>query len=72
VATALKLAEYALDLLEASAQLVDDSDGGLRAALDRAEEVHLAACEAGEPDPVALAELLVQSAHDEGLRSHVL
>ena len=56
---ALNLIEYALDLLEGAAGQVDDSDGGLREAIDRAEEIHLAACAAGKPDPVALAELLV-------------
>ncbi|MEU6645842.1 DUF6880 family protein [Saccharomonospora sp. NPDC046836] len=55
---AAKLAEYALELLEGAAGQVDDSDGGLREAIDRAEEIHLAACAAAEADPVALAELL--------------
>lgn len=57
---AVGLTEYALDLLEASAGLVDDSGGGLGVALGRAEEIHLEACFAGEPDPVALAERLAQ------------
>jgi hypothetical protein len=61
-AVAVGLAEYASDLLEASAELVDDSDGGLREALDRVEEIHLAACSAARPDPVALAESLVNRA----------
>ena len=60
--SAANLAESALELLEGSAEQVDDSDGGLRAALDRAEEIHLAACSAARPDPVALAELLVARA----------
>lgn len=58
--TAVTLAEYALDLLEGAAgQQVDDSDGGLHEAIARVEEIHLAACAAGTPDPVALAERLV-------------
>lgn len=56
--TATKLTEYALELLEDTAGRVDDSDGGLREAIDRAEGIHLAACAAGGPDPVALAETL--------------
>lgn len=53
------LAEYALELLEGAAERVDDSDGGLRGAIERAEEIHLDACSAGEPDPVQLAGRLV-------------
>jgi hypothetical protein len=59
---AAKLTEYALELLEGAAGQIDDSNGGLREAINQAEEIHLAACEAGEPDPVALAELLVRRA----------
>ncbi|WP_188316391.1 SWIM zinc finger family protein [Solihabitans fulvus] len=59
VDVAAKLAEYALELLEGAAGQVDDSDGGLREAIGRAEEIHLDACAAGDPGPVALAELLV-------------
>jgi Family of unknown function (DUF6880)/SWIM zinc finger len=60
--SARKLAEYALELLEGAAGLVDDSDGGLRDAISRVEEIHLNACAAGAPDQFALAELLVQRA----------
>ncbi|AHH94547.1 hypothetical protein KALB_1174 [Kutzneria albida DSM 43870] len=59
---AVTLAEYALGLLEEAADRVDDSDGGLREAIGRAEEIHLDACSAGEPDPVSLAERLVERA----------
>lgn len=59
---AISLAEYALELLEGAADRVDDSDGGLRDAIARAEEIHLAACEAGTPDPVELAERLLARA----------
>lgn len=59
---AAQLAEYALALLEDAAALVDDSDGGLRAAIEQAEQIHLDACAAGDPDPVRLAELLVHRA----------
>lgn len=59
---AITLAEYALELLESSAERVDDSDGELSEAIARVEEIHLAACEAGSPDPVELAERLVTRA----------
>ncbi len=61
---AITLAEYALELLESSGERVDDSDGGLSEAIARAEEIHLAACEAGAPDPVELAERLFTRAVD--------
>jgi hypothetical protein len=61
---AITLAEYALELLEGAAERVDDSDGGLSEAIARAEEVHLAACEAGTPDPAELADRLVARALD--------
>ncbi|WP_154697401.1 SWIM zinc finger family protein [Lentzea guizhouensis] len=61
---AIILAEHALELLESSGELVDDSDGGLSDAIARAEEIHLAACEAGSPDPVELAERLLTRALD--------
>ncbi|MGZ3142688.1 SWIM zinc finger family protein [Lentzea chajnantorensis] len=61
---AITLAEYALELLESSGEHVDDSDGGLSEAIARAEEIHLAACEAGSPDPVELAERLFTRAVD--------
>lgn len=59
---AITLAEYVLELLESSAERMDDSDGGLSEAIARAEEIHLAACEAGSPNPVELAERLVARA----------
>ncbi len=59
---AMRLAEDALRLLQESAGLIDDSDGELGAVLSHAAEVHLEACAAGEPDPVRLAEFLVDSA----------
>lgn len=61
-AAAGELALYAMQLLEDSAGLVDDSDGGLRVALERTEDIHLDASAAGDPDPVELAELLFDHA----------
>jgi uncharacterized Zn finger protein len=59
---AIELCEYALSLLECSIEMIDDSDGGMRAAIHRAEGIHLRACETGGPDPVALAERLAAEA----------
>jgi hypothetical protein len=59
---AMRLAEYAVGLLQDGAGLIDDSDGELSAVLRRAAQVHLEACAAGEPDPVRLAEFLVDCA----------
>jgi hypothetical protein len=58
---AIDLAEFALDLLE-EAITMDDSDGGVGAMIRRAEEVHLAACQAGNPDRIALAERMATRA----------
>ena len=59
---AMRLAEYALKLLEDAAGLVDDSDGEVGGVMSRTAEIHLEACRAGEPDPVRLAEFLVDRA----------
>jgi uncharacterized Zn finger protein len=59
---AMRLAEYALELLEEAGQSVDDSDGGLGEALGQVQEIHLDACSAGSPDQARLAEYLVQRA----------
>lgn len=56
------LAEYALELLESVGGLIDDSDGALREAISRAEGIHFDACSAGAPNPVRLAEVLVERA----------
>ena len=39
---------------------------GITEALEKAQDVHLAACEAGAPDPEALAERLVTGALESG------
>lgn len=59
---AIALAEYALELLESAAERVDDSDGGVFEAIARVDEIHLAACQAGSPDQVELAQRLVARA----------
>jgi hypothetical protein len=51
---AIGMAEHALRLLEEAYGFIDDSDGELGSVQVRAEAIHLAACEAGRPDPVML------------------
>ena len=57
---AIEAAEHALGLLEEAFDQVDDSDGELGAIRGRAQEIHLAACEAAQPDPVQLGERLAR------------
>ena len=57
---AIEAAEHALSLLEEAFDQVDDSDGELGAIRGRAQEIHLAACEAARPDPVQLGERLAR------------
>ncbi len=59
-AAVIQLAEYALRTVEQAVGYVDDSDSGcLRDTSERASELHLRACTAHPPDPVALARSLV-------------
>lgn len=55
----VELAEQAHRLAEDSLGSVDDPDGWLRDIAGRIGELHLRACEAARPDPVALAGRLV-------------
>lgn len=55
----IELAEYAHHCTEAAIGYVDDSDGWLSLIEERLSELHLSACEAARPDPVALARRLV-------------
>jgi hypothetical protein len=57
---AIEAAEHALSLLEEAFDQVDDSDGELGGIRGRAQEIHLAACEAARPDPVQLGERLAR------------
>lgn len=50
--------EHALHRLEAAHEYVDDSNGELGTTSERLEELHLAACREGCPDPRELAERL--------------
>ncbi len=59
-AAAIGLAENALVRVEEAMGDVDDSDGGMGEVLARLQGIHLAACEAARPDPVALARTLFE------------
>ncbi|HKX08723.1 MAG TPA: SWIM zinc finger family protein [Stellaceae bacterium] len=61
---ARQLAEYAIDAIESAARDIDDSDGHCGALLERTGEIHLAACKAARPDPVALARDLFEREMD--------
>jgi uncharacterized Zn finger protein len=55
----VELAEHALRALAGAVERVDDSDGGTGEVVERLEELHRQACLAARPDPVALAERLL-------------
>lgn len=54
-ALAMKLADHAIDRIEGAIGQIDDSDGHCGGLLERARDIHLAACLAAKPDPVELA-----------------
>lgn len=56
----VELLEYAIERVETMMEEVDDSDGGVAELVARMGELHLAACRAAAPEPVALAERLFQ------------
>ena len=58
-ATVVTLAEHAHRRADEAVQYIDDSDGWLTDISSRISELHLAACEAARPDPIALAHRLV-------------
>ena len=60
------LAEHAIDRAEDAVGSVDDSDGWMSGIAERLQELHLAACEAAEPDPVALARTLFERERHSG------
>jgi len=57
-ARVVELAEEGLEDVAERIGWVDDSDGGMSELLARMEALHLQACEAARPDPVALARRL--------------
>ncbi|CAA7621820.1 conserved hypothetical protein [Magnetospirillum sp. LM-5] len=54
-ALALRLVNVALSRLEAAIHEIDDSDGWCGGLMERAQEIHRAACRAARRDPVDLA-----------------
>ncbi len=52
------LAERAIERIEHAMEQVDDSNGAVSGVLARIGDLHLAACELAQPDPVQLAERL--------------
>ena len=62
---AVEAAEFALEQLEDAMGYVDDSDGQVGGCLVEVQDIHLAACEQAEVDPVQLGERLA----DWALRS---
>lgn len=52
---AVELAIEAIDRIERAIDNIDDSDGHCTILLERAQEIHLDACRAAKPDPLALA-----------------
>ena len=57
-ALVIELAEYAVDRVEDANQHCDDSNGEMGDLLTRIGGIHLTACVAARPDPVALAKRL--------------
>jgi uncharacterized Zn finger protein len=55
----IELVEHALRALAAAIERVDDSGGGAQPVIERLEELHHRACAAAGPDPVGLAERLL-------------
>lgn len=54
-AAVIELSEHALRRVEQAIESVDDSDGEMGGLLERLQELHLAACRIGRPDPEELA-----------------
>ncbi|HKJ61792.1 MAG TPA: SWIM zinc finger family protein, partial [Hyphomicrobiales bacterium] len=54
-ALSMKLVNYAIDRIERAIENIDDSDGYGTDLLSHAQHIHLDACRAAKPDPVALA-----------------
>ncbi len=62
----MALAERAADLAEEALGYIDDSDGGMSGVAEHIRELHLAACVASRPDPLALARNLYERERHEG------
>ena len=62
----IALSEHAIDRAEDALGYVDDSDGSMSDIAERLQELHLAACVAVKPDPVALAPTLFDRERHSG------
>jgi hypothetical protein len=62
----ITLGEHAIDRAEDAVGYVDDSDGWMSGIAERLRDLHLAACEAAPPDPVALARILFDRERHDG------
>jgi len=54
----VELAEFAIQRLEKSLDMIDDSDGEVGAIVEKLGGLHFRACELAKPEPIALAERL--------------
>jgi uncharacterized Zn finger protein len=64
--TVMELCEYALSLFESALNSVDDSSGDVGMVVEDFQTLHYKACELAHPDPIALAERLLQSELNSG------
>lgn len=62
----ITLAEHAIDRAEDAVGYVDDSDGWMSTIAERLQELHLGACVAAKPEPVALARKLFERERHSG------
>ena len=68
-AAVIELCEYAISLIEAALNSVDDSSGEVGSILEAFQKLHFEACELAHPDPIGLAEHLFQGKMDTGFGS---
>jgi uncharacterized Zn finger protein len=62
----ITLAEHAIDRAEDAIGYVDDSDGWMSTIAERLQQLHLDACAAARPEPVALARTLFDRERHSG------
>jgi uncharacterized Zn finger protein len=67
---AVELAKYAMERIEDAVESLDDSDGHCSRLMAQARDIHLDACRAAKPDPVALARELFALETDDGYGFH--
>jgi uncharacterized Zn finger protein len=64
--TVVELCEYALPLLETAMDSIDDSNGYVGEIMEDFQALHYDACELAQPDPIALAERLLEAELNSG------